>query len=127
MGISLELDIDSAIAAHQAWFASLRAAIDGIHAKQILEMSVADHSKCVLGAWLHSTAPVAFEDQELFRSIQEVHIEFHQIAGAIIALLEQGNADNALHILEKKLPLVSDALTLLLEELRRKQGAAGKP
>lgn len=122
----LKLDIDSAIAAHKGWFASLQAAIDGIHATQILEMTVADHSKCVLGTWLHSTAPESFEDSELFRSIQEVHIEFHQIAGAIIDLLEQGNADQALHILEKKLPLVSDALLLLLEELRRKQANAGK-
>lgn len=123
----IELDIDSAIAAHKAWFASLQAAIEGIHASQILEMSVADHSKCVLGAWLHSAAPESFQDHDLLHSIQEVHIEFHQLAGMIVDLLEKGDADNALHILEMKLPLVSDALTLLLEELRRKQGAADKP
>lgn len=116
----IKLDIDTAIAAHKAWLKSFHLAIDGIDGDKLLDMSVADHSHCMLGIWLDSNQPEFFEHAELYNSIKEVHVEFHQLAGEVLGHLEHGETDAALRMLDKKLTLVSEALVLLLEGLQSK-------
>ncbi len=78
------MDIDAAIAAHKAWRSRFCIAIEGIDADKLDDLSVTDHTSCVLGTWLYSPKQQECLNLSVFRDILETLIllleEFKEIA-----------------------------------------------
>lgn len=112
------MDIDAAIAAHKAWRTRFSSAIQGIDADKLKDLSVTDHTTCVLGTWLYSPKQQECLNLSVFRDILKTHQDFHQAANQIIGLLEEAKADEAQHALDSHFAKISTTLILLLEEFK---------
>jgi hypothetical protein len=112
------MDIDAAIAAHKAWRSRFCIAIEGIDADKLNDLSVMDHTSCVLGTWLYSPKQQECLNLSVFRDILETHKDFHQTASQIIGLLGDAKVDEAQHALDSHFAEVSTTLILLLEEFK---------
>ena len=112
------MDIDAAIAAHKAWRTRFSSAIHGIDADKLKDLSVTDHTTCVLGTWLYSPKQQECLNLSIFRDILKVHQDFHQSTSQIIRLLEEAQVDEAQHALDSNFDKISTTLILLLEEFK---------
>jgi len=111
------LDIESAIASHASWYRQFEQAILGIDAEKLNLLNVADHTRCVLGCWLHGPAKLAYGDLPLYLNIVSAHRDFHWDAQHIVTMLLRGDVEQAelyLHTLFKE---TSARLVALLNEL----------
>lgn len=112
------MDIDAAIAAHKAWRTRFAGAIHGIDAEKLRDLSVTDHTSCVLGTWLYSPKQQECLNLSVFRDILKTHQDFHKAASQIIELLEEAKVDEAQRTLESRFSDISTTLILQLEEFK---------
>lgn len=120
MSVLDSLDIESAIASHQAWYRQFEQAILGIDAAKLDGLHVEDYTKCVLGCWLHGPAKDAYADLPLYREIVSAHRDFHWDAQRIVTLLLAGDVDQAERYVATLFKGTSERLVALLDELSRK-------
>ncbi len=116
--IKLNFDIDSAIGAHSAWRQYFEAAIEGIDGDKLTDPALYDHTRCVLGAWLHSPEQQPLERLPVFKGLIECHEDFHLLAEKVVSHLHRGDVDAAQAVLCNQFTLASNTLVAHLEELR---------
>ncbi|UFS72670.1 CZB domain-containing protein [Geomonas sp. RF6] len=91
--------IDNALVSHALWRARLTAAL----AIGRLDMSLAQiqaDNECDFGKWLYSPL-LAFQEKqsEHYRTVKELHAEFHRTAGRIATLAIEGKRAEAEHMM----------------------------
>jgi hypothetical protein len=110
-------EIEAAITAHAGWRARFETAIHGIDAEKLTELAIADHTQCALGVWLHAGIAPSSANPETIQALIGAHETFHREATKIIAFLNEGNADEALQLLDTGFSEISNRVTELLQAL----------
>ncbi|MFZ3220344.1 MAG: CZB domain-containing protein, partial [Rhodoferax sp.] len=87
-GAGVGINLDNAIEAHANWRAKLRNAASR---KETMDAEVAGcDDRCELGKWLYGAGQKNFGGKPSFVSLIEAHREFHQEAGKVAQLINQG-------------------------------------
>ena len=82
--------IDNAIVAHRSWVARFKTSFNGNNT-EVFDLPRAKNPEiCDLGHWLSSDNSRQLLGEATWQNIMVIHAEFHQIAGEIAALLNQG-------------------------------------
>ena len=113
-------EIDKAIAAHLAWKAELRAAIEsGVIG--IALATIRDDTVCEFGIWFAGHALTDDQKRTLeCGRIEELHAHFHNVAGRVAELAVGGNKAIAEEVMAHSFETASAVLTAALIECRDK-------
>lgn len=87
-------EIDKAIGAHGQWKQKLRTAIDTGQSEST-PTKVRQDDNCSFGQWLHNRIDPDVKDTPHYSKIVSLHAQFHEEAGAILALALKGEKDDA--------------------------------
>lgn len=113
------LDIEAAIVAHERWKTRLMDYLEG-RSKVGLDPELvrrADHD--ALGRWLHGVGAEVLGDQPAYPLLMARHQYFHEQAGDLVELAQQGKWDQAVQVLNGGYRFGSSQVVLLLKELKR--------
>lgn len=95
------LDFKSAVDAHMKWKKRLEEYISG-NSQEKLEVGVISRDyQCVLGKWIYGEGGERFGYSETFFDMKAHHTLFHRSAGEVLAAVQAGDTDRALHLLYK--------------------------
>ncbi|HVO01137.1 MAG TPA: CZB domain-containing protein [Candidatus Cybelea sp.] len=93
--MSIKEEITKAIAAHAAWKARLRAAIDA-GTSDVNATDVGKDNVCPFGQWLYGpTIEAAAKDGTDYQEVRKLHAEFHKAASQVLHLALQGKKTEA--------------------------------
>jgi len=87
------IDLDGAIQAHADWRAKLRTA--AMRHETMDAETISCDDCCVLGKWLYGAGQSQYGGKPSFVSLMDAHREFHQEAGKVARLINQGAYDAA--------------------------------
>ena len=85
-------NLDLIILMHRNWLFQLRAFLDD--RKQGLKATPEDHLKCDLGKWIYGDGK-RFTQSATYKTLEEIHKNFHGAAGNIIQLKTEGKKTQA--------------------------------
>lgn len=111
----LALEIDKALAAHAAWRQKLTTAIrtGQINASP---HDIARDDKCAFGLWLHGPSlDKATKQRKPYQVTRRLHAEFHEVAGQVARLVEDGKCGEAVKLLDNEYATRSETLTRALK------------
>lgn len=114
-----EIDIDTAIAAHENWKLRLRNYLDGKSSEQLSPEIVCLDDKCDLGKWLHGPGGQRLGKYPSFTMLIARHKYFHVQASTVVALSQAGDKAKAEETLKTNYEHGSTQTVLLLKELKR--------
>ena len=117
-----EIDIDTAIAAHENWKLRLQNYLDGKSSEDLKPEVVCQDDRCDLGKWLHGAGKMRLGAYPAFSVLIARHKYFHVQASTVVALSQAGNRKMAAHALESSYRHASSQVMLLLKELKRGLG-----
>lgn len=117
-----ELDIDTAIAAHENWSTRLLAVIKGSSAEQLQPELVCLDDRCDLGKWLHGPGRERLGKYPAFSVLVARHKHFHMEASTVLSLAQSGEQAKAEQKLGSGYRHASNQVVLLLKELKRGLG-----
>ena len=122
----LGINLDNAIKAHADWRTKLRAAATK-HEKLDAE-TIGRDDCCEVGKWLHGRGATNFGNRPIFLSLIEGHKSFHQEAGKIAQVINQGSG-NVDALMESGTPfsVASNEVTRLIVQLKREIAKPSKP
>lgn len=110
-----------AIQAHTSWKLRLTRYIHG-ESQEILDPELIESDRhCALGQWIHANE-TAHEGNTTFTELRNEHIQFHQLAGNIVRLIDAGYADEADKMLHEEYSLISHRVIQGLTTLRGEIG-----
>ncbi|BEU96871.1 MCP four helix bundle domain-containing protein [Acidovorax sp. DW039] len=125
---SLGINLDTAIQAHANWRSKLRTALT--QKEQLDEATVSRDDCCDLGKWLHGAGGSQYGGKPSFVNLVDSHRQFHQEAGKVARLINQGAYDEAKKQLENNTAFsnasqkVGAAVIQLAKELKVKMAGA---
>lgn len=112
------INIKTAMDAHVHWRHRLESFVLGSSQEILLQDVVAADDQCLLGQWIHGEAKYKHGHLDLFSELIEVHAQFHQHAGAVLAAARAGKRDEAMALLQSgAFPRSSAKLKHLLAKL----------
>jgi Chemoreceptor zinc-binding domain len=114
-----EIDIDTAIAAHENWKLRLRNYLDGKSTEQLSPDVVCLDDRCDLGKWLHGPGGQRLGKYPAFTMLIARHKYFHVQASTVVALTQAGEKAKAEETLKTNYEHGSTQTVLLLKELKR--------
>ena len=117
-----EIDIDTAIAAHENWKLRLQSYLNGNSTENLQADVVCLDDRCDLGKWLHGPGGQRLGKYPAFSVLVARHKYFHQQASTVVALVQANHKDQATHTLEGSYKHASTQVVLLLKELKRGLG-----
>ena len=127
-GPALGINLDNAIQAHANWRAKLRTAVAQ---KETLDADTVSRDDCCeLGKWLHGAGSSQYGGKPSFVQLLESHRQFHQEAGKVARLINQGAYSEAEKQLENNTGFsnasqkVGAAVIQLAKELKVKMAGA---
>ena len=127
-GPPLGINLDNAIQAHANWRAKLRTAVAQ---KETLDADTVSRDDCCeLGKWLHGAGSSQYGGKPSFVQLLESHRQFHQEAGKVARLINQGAYSEAEMQLESNTGFsnasqkVGAAVIQLAKELKVKMAGA---
>ena len=127
-GPALGINLDNAIQAHANWRAKLRTAVAQ---KESLDADTVSRDDCCeLGKWLHGAGSSQYGGKPSFVQLLESHRQFHQEAGKVARLINQGAYSEAEKQLENNTGFsnasqkVGAAVIQLAKELKVKMAGA---
>ena len=127
-GPALGINLDNAIQAHANWRAKLRTAVTQ---KETLDADTVSRDDCCeLGKWLHGAGSSQYGGKPSFVQLLESHRQFHQEAGKVARLINQGAYSEAEMQLESNTGFsnasqkVGAAVIQLAKELKVKMAGA---
>ena len=87
--------LQKAIAAHSGWKARLRTAVNSGKFDFTTDTVKADN-QCDFGKWLYGSEPSAADRQtEHYRTVKQLHAQFHQEAAKVVELATSGHKETA--------------------------------
>ncbi len=117
-----EIDIDTAIAAHENWKLRLQNYLEGKSSEDLKPEVVCQDDRCDLGKWLHGTGQMRLGAYPAFSVLVARHKYFHLQASTVVALTQAGEKDKAGQTLAGSYRHASNQVVLLLKELKRGLG-----
>jgi len=120
--ILAEIDIDTAIAAHENWKLRLQNYLSGNSTENLQAEVVCLDDRCDLGKWLHGPGGQRLGKYPAFSVLVARHKFFHLQASNVVALAQANNKDQAAKTLEGSYRHASTQVVLLLKELKRGLG-----
>jgi hypothetical protein len=120
--ILAEIDVDSAIAAHENWKLRLKNYLDGKSTELFDPSIVCMDDRCDLGKWLHGPGGQRLGKYPAFSVLIARHKYFHTQASTVVALTQSGDMVAADKALEGSFRHASNQVVLLLKELKRGLG-----
>ena len=118
-----EIDVDSAIAAHENWKLRLDAYLRGTSTEQFDPAVVCLDDRCDLGKWLHGAGRERLGKYPAFSVLVARHKYFHIQASTVLLQQQGGDAAAAEKTLNGAFKHGSNQVVLLLKELKRGLGA----
>ena len=90
-----EFNFLTAIEAHVRWKIRLEAYINGT-SEEVLDPSViSQDNQCALGKWIYGEGGKKYGKHPKFHEIKGTHASFHQCAGDVVRLVDNGELDIA--------------------------------
>ena len=117
-----EIDIDTAIAAHENWKLRLQNCLEGKSSEDLRPEVVCLDDRCDLGKWLHGPGRMRLGMYPAFSMLVARHKYFHLQASTVLALAQSGDMDKAGQTLVTSYRHASNQVVLLLKELKRGLG-----
>lgn len=117
-----EIDIDTAIAAHENWKLRLLNYLEGKSSEDLKPEVVCLDDRCDLGKWLHGPGKMRLGAYPAFSMLVARHKYFHLQASTVVALAQSGDQDKAGQTLDSSYRHASNQVVLLLKELKRSLG-----
>ncbi len=117
-----ELDIDTAIAAHENWKVRLNNQIAGTSTEKLDPDFICLDNQCVLGKWLHGPGRERLGKYPAFTVLVARHQYFHVQASTVAAHAQAGDMTAADKVLNGPFKHASTQVVLLLKELKRGLG-----
>jgi hypothetical protein len=114
-----ELDIDTAIAAHENWKLRLQNYLNKKSTEDLKPEVVCLDDRCDLGKWLHGPGRQRLGKYPAFSILIARHKFFHVQASTIVALAQAGDREKAAQSLDTGYRHASNQVVLLLKELKR--------
>lgn len=118
-----ELDIDTAIAAHENWKVRLNNQIAGTSTEKLDPELICLDDRCDLGKWLHGPGQKSLGKYPAFSVLVARHKYFHVQASTVAAHARAGDMAAAEKALNGPFKHGSTQVVLLLKELKRGLGA----
>lgn len=117
-----EIDIDTAIAAHDNWKLRLQNYVNGKSSETLQAEVVCLDDRCDLGKWLHGPGGQRLGKYPAFSVLIARHKYFHVQASTVVALVQADDKHKASKMLDSSYRHASNQVTLLLKELKRGLG-----
>lgn len=120
--ILAEIDIDTAIAAHENWKLRLQNYLNGNSTETLQPEVICLDDRCDLGKWLHGPGGQRLGKYPAFSVLVARHKYFHVQASNVVALAQTNDKAKAIQTLEGSYRHASSQVVLLLKELKRGLG-----
>jgi len=117
-----EIDVDSAIAAHESWKLRLTQYLNGQSQEAFDPAVVCLDDRCDLGKWLHGPGRERLGHYPAFSVLVARHKYFHTQAAAVVEQTQSGQQAAAERTLDSSFRHASNQVVLLLKELKRGLG-----
>lgn len=112
-----ELDINSAIVAHENWKIRLSAYLAGKSAEDLRPKVICFDDRCDLGKWLHGPARQQLGKYTSFHQLVAEHKNFHYHASNVVSLTQSGKIEEAGKMLAGVFKETSERVVKLLRGL----------
>jgi methyl-accepting chemotaxis protein len=118
------INLDNAIKAHADWRAKLRGAAE--RREQLDAETVSRDNCCEMGKWLHGAGGSKFGGKPTFEKLIDAHQNFHKEAGKVAHRINQGDGDQATHMLGSgsRFSQASNIVTRLIVQFKGELRAA---
>jgi Chemoreceptor zinc-binding domain len=116
--ILAEIDIESAIAAHQNWKLRLANVIAGKSTEDLKPDVICLDDRCDLGKWLHGSGGIRMGKLPAFTMLIARHKQFHLEASSILATAQGGDTASARVLLNGTYSHTSQQVVTLLQHLK---------
>lgn len=117
--ILAEIDIDTAIAAHENWKVRLQNYLNGKSDEELKAEVVCLDDRCALGQWLHGPGRMRLGSYPAFSVLIARHKYFHMQASTVLALSQAGDKTKAAQLLDGGYRHASNQVMLMLRALKR--------
>ncbi|NMM26717.1 MAG: HAMP domain-containing protein [Glaciimonas sp.] len=126
-GGDLGINLDNAIQAHAEWRTKLRAA--AMHNQEVDAETIGRDDCCELGKWLHGAGNAKFGGKSTFVALINGHQEFHNEAGKVARVINQGTGAKAEQMLDSGTPFanISNEIDRLIVQFRSEIKRSVKP
>ena len=114
-----EIDLDTAMAVHEAWKRQLQSYLSGPPNDKLNPTILCLDDRCDLGQWLHGPANQRLGQYPFFSILIARHKYFHEQAAAVVALAQAGKEEEALKAMEGGYRHASVQVVLMLKALKR--------
>ena len=119
-----EIDIDTAISAHENWKLRLENYLAGKSTEELKPEVICLDDKCQLGQWLHGPGKMRLGGYPAFSLLVARHQNFHVQASTVVAMTQAGKTNEANQVLGGNYTRSSEQVVTLLKAL--KQGLSRK-
>ena len=114
-----EIDIDTAIAAHENWKQRLLDYVNGQSDEVLHPEAVCMDDCCDLGKWLYGAGSKRLGQYPAFSVLIARHKYFHVQASSVVALVQAQHQEDAMKIMDGTYAYASKHVIFLLKELKR--------
>ena len=112
------MDIDKEIIKHLEWRSMVENLFRDRERAYVSPTVIIQDDKCQLGKWIYSSVSNVYEKYPAFKTLVEVHKEFHLKAGTIMTICNNGDFEEASE-LEDEFYRLSGEVIKCLEELKQ--------
>ena len=114
----VDLDIDTAIAAHENWKVRLRTFLDGNSTEDLRADVICRDDRCDLGKWIHGPGGEKLRHYAAFGELKATHRLFHMQASSVIMQAKSGSRDAAEKLLQEDYSRTSASIIRGLNDLK---------
>lgn len=112
-----ELNVASAIAAHENWKIRLDTYLAGKSTEDLRPEVICFDNRCDLGKWLHGEAREQLGKYTSFQQLVMEHKNFHYHASNVVSLTQLGKIEDAQRLLSTRFQQSSEQVVKLLREI----------
>jgi hypothetical protein len=117
-----EIDIDTAISAHENWKIRLQNVLNGTSTEKLDPEHVCKDDQCELGKWLHGPGKKRLGKYPAFAVLVARHQFFHVQASTVLALAQAGDKAKAEQVMNTTYRHGSNQVMILLRQLKHGLG-----
>ncbi len=117
-----EIDVDTAISAHENWKIRLQNVLDGTSTERLDPERVCMDDQCELGKWLHGAGQKRLGKYPAFSVLLARHQFFHAQASTVLALAQAGDKAKAEQVMNTTYRHGSNQVVILLRQLKHGLG-----
>lgn len=120
--ILAEIDIDTAIAAHENWKLRLKNYVDGKSTETLQPEVICLDDRCDLGKWLHGPGGQRLGKYPAFALLVARHKYFHVQASSVVAFAQADEKAKANKVLGDTYEMASRQVVSLLQQFKQGLG-----